>query len=137
MQCSICYDNLCIKKSTKTSCGHYFHTSCLNKWLSMNNDIPSCPLCRETIIPRSTRSNRPIMKNILFQEIDIMQKMLDDLKNEEPIKTEKKLFLRLSALLKKFPYVLIDNKELTDIIYKQSKTYNDKHMEILCQSIST
>lgn len=45
-ECCICLENLIDKKCTKTDCGHYFHTECLNKWKKWSDD---CPLCRESM----------------------------------------------------------------------------------------
>lgn len=48
-ECSICLE--CIDdEKTKTTCGHYFHKSCLNTWLQKHN---TCPVCR-TQISKST-----------------------------------------------------------------------------------
>ena len=38
--CAICYQELLTAKVTL--CNHYFHSTCLRKWLNMND---SCPLC--------------------------------------------------------------------------------------------
>lgn len=43
-QCSICLDNLIVKKEIKLlNCLHKFHKDCVNKWLEEND---TCPLCR-------------------------------------------------------------------------------------------
>ena len=43
--CSICLDRFEEREiMTKLSCGHEFHTSCIENWL---NDETSCPLCRQ------------------------------------------------------------------------------------------
>ena len=44
-ECSICLDT---DKNDliKTSCGHFFHDSCLQEWKQFNN---TCPLCRYII----------------------------------------------------------------------------------------
>ena len=46
--CSICLENFDGKNKEKyvLFCNHYFHRSCVNKWLVKHN---SCPLCREPI----------------------------------------------------------------------------------------
>lgn len=51
-ECSICCDPIyskneyidgCDKTLFKTSCGHIFHYSCIQKWVSQKN---TCPMCR-------------------------------------------------------------------------------------------
>ncbi|KAK5650450.1 hypothetical protein RI129_001479 [Pyrocoelia pectoralis] len=44
--CVICFDVLKADSSRRLSCGHKFHESCINRWLSVNN---SCPICRKTL----------------------------------------------------------------------------------------
>ncbi len=46
--CSICFDNFENDEQVKIlPCKHYFHISCINKWLDKNT---SCPMCRQDII---------------------------------------------------------------------------------------
>ena len=46
-ECSICLNNVSnTTKTTKTICGHYFHSDCLNQWCKSNN---TCPICRKEI----------------------------------------------------------------------------------------
>ena len=40
--CAICLDNL-YEDNVKTACGHWYHTGCINEWLTINN---ICPVCR-------------------------------------------------------------------------------------------
>ena len=42
MNCSICLEPT--NKETKLSCGHCFHSECIEKWLDKND---TCPYCRE------------------------------------------------------------------------------------------
>jgi hypothetical protein len=43
--CSICLDDVeHIESTSKISCGHHFHTSCIRLCLERNN---KCPLCRQ------------------------------------------------------------------------------------------
>jgi hypothetical protein len=48
--CSICLNDVCIKKDKdhkiQTPCGHIFHSDCLSTWLSCND---TCPMCRKKI----------------------------------------------------------------------------------------
>ena len=43
MVCSICLDQI-DDKTTELTCGHVYHTKCIEKWLDENN---TCPYCRE------------------------------------------------------------------------------------------
>ena len=45
--CCICLDDISKEISTKFSCGHLFHTKCLESYKNINN---KCPLCRATIL---------------------------------------------------------------------------------------
>ena len=45
-ECSICISNIRDCKSKRTSCGHFFHESCLEEWLNRDN---TCPICRTEI----------------------------------------------------------------------------------------
>lgn len=42
-ECSICLETLLIGKTAKLSCGHYFHTQCIDTWFEHKK---ICPLCR-------------------------------------------------------------------------------------------
>ena len=42
--CSICIEGCNNETSSKLSCGHHFHTSCIKEWLKRSK---KCPLCRE------------------------------------------------------------------------------------------
>ena len=45
--CTICLEGLAAgSKATQLACGHLFHTSCIERWLS---DHVVCPLCRSHI----------------------------------------------------------------------------------------
>ena len=46
MECNICLDNY-VKgcEVAFISCGHYYHTECITKWLLKGSD-KTCPLCR-------------------------------------------------------------------------------------------
>lgn len=44
--CSICLSDIHDYKSTKTSCGHFFHDTCLEQWLDKHY---TCPICRHEI----------------------------------------------------------------------------------------
>jgi hypothetical protein len=46
--CSICFDQYCINDEIAlTKCNHYFHVTCIEKWLGHSY---TCPVCRATEI---------------------------------------------------------------------------------------
>jgi len=47
-ECSICFDQYCINDEIAlTKCNHYFHVTCIEKWLGHAHN---CPVCRSTDI---------------------------------------------------------------------------------------
>ena len=53
-ECAICYDDLAPENTTGTKCGHYFHKSCMETWVTSrvaSYQKVSCPMCR-TSLPR-------------------------------------------------------------------------------------
>ncbi len=47
-ECSICFDQYCINEEIAlTKCNHYFHVTCIEKWLGHAHN---CPVCRSTDI---------------------------------------------------------------------------------------
>jgi hypothetical protein len=44
-ECAICLEHLKTEEFVETSCGHFFHTKCINIWRKKST---SCPLCRNT-----------------------------------------------------------------------------------------
>ena len=66
MECSICCEELPLNCFTynnpmdifRTSCGHYFHKTCISRWCLNNN---SCPVCRKKNI--FNFSNRRVRQN--------------------------------------------------------------------------
>ena len=41
--CIICYDNISYDDLLFTKCDHYYHESCIKRWLAINQ---VCPLCK-------------------------------------------------------------------------------------------
>jgi hypothetical protein len=56
--CAICLEDiegeLISKKVTHTTCGHYFHKECLDKWFEKHT---TCPYCRHKLIDNPTGSD--------------------------------------------------------------------------------
>ena len=44
--CSICMDSDTCVNFVRTSCGHYYHEECIEKWITIQSN---CPNCRKTI----------------------------------------------------------------------------------------
>lgn len=62
-ECSICYNKIS-SLNTKLSCGHEFHTNCIDDWLERSS---SCPLCRKEIQPLKFKvsiSNNPLLTTL-------------------------------------------------------------------------
>ncbi|WP_422465487.1 RING finger domain-containing protein [Endozoicomonas sp. ALC013] len=48
-QCSVCLDDITGSRRVSVNiCNHYYHTSCIKKWLKTSKN-PTCPLCRRDI----------------------------------------------------------------------------------------
>lgn len=45
-ECSICMEELFMKKVYHAPCGHTFHVQCLSQWRMKRNN---CPLCRQIL----------------------------------------------------------------------------------------
>ena len=52
--CAICQEQN-NETSVMTTCCHYFHAECMNKWIKKceNHLNVTCPMCRSTVIPRA------------------------------------------------------------------------------------
>lgn len=59
-RCTICTELLQGENTTVTvtSCGHLFHSRCLDQWLETANGR-NCPVCRHTLRESTTSTNRP------------------------------------------------------------------------------
>lgn len=51
MDCGICFRQMDASDAMEMVCGHYFHSTCLDRWIMVcvqNNTAPTCPFCRST-----------------------------------------------------------------------------------------
>ena len=72
IDCSICLCDMEDKsKMVKTSCGHCFHTTCIDTWLNRNN---TCPLCR---------TEAPLNRARIIQFIERMENFTVEDYNDE------------------------------------------------------
>lgn len=73
--CPICYDDNFSDNENDpscrytTSCGHIFHTSCINRWYLNSN---TCPCCRTEVFERQLTSIDPSLNNFTFNENTII-----------------------------------------------------------------
>jgi hypothetical protein len=63
VECSICLGDI-LRGDRTTSCGHHFHTACLQKWLVSHN---TCPNCRTELCP--PKPQYTISQNAMLQEM--------------------------------------------------------------------
>ena len=50
-ECSICLDPYVKKQNIiLLPCNHVFHSKCIKEWIAKNEECPTCPNCRETIL---------------------------------------------------------------------------------------
>ena len=58
--CSVCLEkSQTNEKYVKLNCDHEFHFDCIKKWMqhpSKNNDVSSCPNCRDLSMERDTKN---------------------------------------------------------------------------------
>ena len=66
--CSICLEYILDNDSHRTSCNHYFHKSCLDKWFRFGNTCPycRCELTQRTIIRHSSLPPLELLYSDLF-----------------------------------------------------------------------
>ena len=71
LQCSICIEDIKIKKTLVLDCGHAFCKDCLQTWVFKqisNGKKPDCPMCRQNIIRDKDikKPNKYIVININY-----------------------------------------------------------------------
>ena len=79
LDCPICLENITNADNMITNCGHYFHSSCMIKYIvkSKSNNLICCPKCRTNIyseddVNTNNINNEKIIM-ILFITIIIIQ----------------------------------------------------------------
>jgi hypothetical protein len=121
MECSICLDE--IEDSSdyiKLQCSHYFHSNCINQWLSKSN---LCPYCRNII--KDTYQIYFSKYKVAFllaklQEMQIVKKTLF-IKNDNmkiPINRIKTIYFKNYIIELK---VLVNNKIVSRFIKGSNK----------------
>jgi len=71
IQCSICIDDINIKKTLVLDCGHAFCKDCVQTWVFKqisNGQQPNCPMCRQNIVREEDikKPNNYIVINISY-----------------------------------------------------------------------
>ena len=63
--CPICLEKIDKKDRTETTCGHFFHRKCINKWciekVKKNNEC-NCPICKKNIPNIKKRAQKILEK---------------------------------------------------------------------------
>lgn len=136
-ECSICYGNISNKTGTTLSkCGHSFHNKCLGKWIK-SCEIPTCPLCRDEIIPRTTRQTKDLYRCIVVSKINSINDMINETDDTDDNESDLIIFRKFSKLVIEHPILLINNPLLNDLLYHQSKIYPDsKELKKLCEDLN-
>lgn len=69
-ECCICFEELSLDDKP-TTCGHYMHTECIQRWCSASGGIGRCPLCRQQLTAKLDE------KTILFDVLpeDLQQNL--------------------------------------------------------------
>ena len=57
-KCVICLENINLNERHFLHCGHFFHCSCIDKWIEMGKD--KCPMCRQKIECNNRASHNSI-----------------------------------------------------------------------------
>lgn len=80
--CPICLELVINKDNMRTICGHYFHSSCMTKYIvkvKYNKNI-SCPQCRTIIYndtDQNTTTNNNLNNNLINQDTDLNERIID------------------------------------------------------------
>ena len=108
--CAICLGD--IQTGSQTSCGHTYHTDCIQKWLVQNDN---CPLCRQTCtliqtdkdvkintiydVIKLNNRRESIQKRYIPDYIDKIKKYKETLKNKGYIETPNSIIEQLLKYL--------------------------------------
>jgi hypothetical protein len=72
--CSICRESISMQQSTtRTPCDHWFHHTCIARWISSRANSPTCPVCRQSLSE---------------QFIDVIENFGNDIANREVLDDE-------------------------------------------------
>lgn len=71
-ECSICMEEMFLKKVYHCPCGHTFHSHCLLKWRTIKNN---CPLCRQNFVVNTSEISHwfdfAYMLSVMFTDYDL------------------------------------------------------------------
>ena len=76
--CAICFENVLDADAAVTPCAHVFHTICLSKWTTQQNQYrsPSCPVCRTTL-PRDEAAEQAEMEALAERLSDVVDRYVN------------------------------------------------------------
>ena len=76
--CAICFENVLDADAAVTPCAHVFHTLCLSKWTTQQNQYrsPSCPVCRTTL-PRDEAAEQAEMEALAERLSDVVDRYVN------------------------------------------------------------
>ena len=77
-ECAICFENVLDADAAVTPCAHVFHTLCLSKWTTQQNQYrsPSCPVCRTTL-PRDEQAEQAEMEALAERLSDVVDRYVN------------------------------------------------------------
>ena len=83
--CQIEFKSSCIN-SSKLSCGHMFHKSCLSKWENFKKskgEVATCPMCRAPFTQRSVSVNTPSVPDVTQRSVSVNIPSVPDVTPDE------------------------------------------------------
>ena len=80
--CSICYQDMEYPQAVITNCKHFFHKSCLKKWLVVQDN---CPLCTKSVVAEeeSPEEATEVKEEVVAD--DISDENVDDSESEDKL----------------------------------------------------
>ena len=77
-ECPVCLREMEPKECDITSCGHMFHTTCIDSWLKFcetQDKQPTCPVCRaifqhQAMVEKKETEEKPSEKYVTIEEFE-------------------------------------------------------------------
>jgi hypothetical protein len=66
-ECVVCLDLMTTANASRLSCGHAFHTPCLQRWTAVS---PTCPVCRAEVVTQQRETQRQRIAKLLHNARD-------------------------------------------------------------------
>ena len=123
--CSVCYRDLNLENSVKTSCNHFFCSNCFFRWLTTNN---TCAICRKDFCNREI--SREELNNYERDTIELLIKCEEvSLRSINLISENKELEYKkkiLSETIKKYKELEKKQLELLTKMTNELEIYGKK-----------